>query len=82
MNSFKMNMTASLRLKMLAPALVLASLSVPVMANDQYNDTARVLSATPQTERVNMPRQECRTEYQQQSVSTLIIPLRVLLSGA
>jgi len=69
MNSFKMNMATSLRLKMLAPALVLASFSAPVMANNQYNDTARVLSAIPQTERVNMPRQECRTEYQQQSVS-------------
>jgi uncharacterized protein YcfJ len=28
-----------------------------------------VLSVTPQTERVNVPRQECRTEYQQQSYS-------------
>lgn len=68
MRCFKINMVTSLRIKMLAPALVITSFSLPVMANDQYNDMARVLSATPQTERVNMPRQECHTEYQQQSV--------------
>ena len=56
-------------LKMLVPALLSAVFTLPAMASDQYNDSARVLSSTPQTERVNMPRQECRTEYQQQSVS-------------
>lgn len=55
--------------KMLVPALLSAVFTLPAMASDQYNDSARVLSSTPQTERVNMPRQECRTEYQQQSVS-------------
>ena len=55
--------------KMLAPALLSAVFTLPAMASDQYNDSARVLSSTPQTERVNMPRQECRTEYQQQSYS-------------
>ncbi|MGB4811173.1 MAG: glycine zipper 2TM domain-containing protein [Methylophilaceae bacterium] len=51
----------------LVPALIAAVLAIPAMATDQYNDMARVISATPQTERVNVPRQECRTEYQQQS---------------
>jgi len=55
--------------KMLVPALLSAVFTLPAMASDQYNDSARVLSSTPQTERVNMPRQECRTEYQQQSYS-------------
>lgn len=69
MRSIKSNIAISMRVKMLAPALLVTVLSVPAMAADQYSDTARVLSVTPQTERVNMPRQECRTEYQQQSYS-------------
>ena len=63
------NMQIKMPVKMLIPALFSAVFALPAMANDQYNDTARVLSSTPQTERVNMPRQECRTEYQQQSYS-------------
>lgn len=53
--------------KMLIPAVLAAVFSLPAMANDQYSDSARVLSVVPQTERVNMPRQECNTEYQQQN---------------
>lgn len=64
-----MSITKSMPVKMLVPALLTAVFALPAMANDQYNDSARVLSSTPQTERVNMPRQECRTEYQQQSYS-------------
>lgn len=67
MSNFKLNIAKNMRVKMLVPALLTAVFAVPAMANDQYTDTARVLSATPQTERVNVPRQECRTEYQQQS---------------
>ena len=48
--------------------MLVASFATQAIA-DQYTDTARVLSVSPQTERVNMPRQECRTEYQQQSYS-------------
>lgn len=33
------------------------------MADDVYYDTARVVNVTPQIERVNMPRQECHTDY-------------------
>lgn len=69
MRNLKLNIAKSMRVKMLVPAVLTAMFAVPAMANDQYTDTARVLSATPQTERVNMPRQECRTEYQQQSYS-------------
>ena len=61
-----MSFVKNMRVKMLVPALLTAVCAVPAMA-DQYSDTARVISATPQTERVNVPRQECRTEYQQQS---------------
>jgi uncharacterized protein YcfJ len=62
-----MSIVKNMRVKMLVPALLTAVFAVPAMANDQYTDTARVLSSTPQTERVNVPREECRTEYQQQS---------------
>lgn len=54
--------------KLMIPALMTGFLALPVMADDQYMDRGRVLSVTPQTERVNVPRQECRTEYQRQSV--------------
>ncbi len=69
MSNLKLNIAKNMRVKMLVPALLTAVFAVPAMANDQYTDTARVLSVTPQTERVNVPRQECRTEYQQQSYS-------------
>lgn len=69
MRSFKLNVVNGMRVTMLAPVLVATVFATPAMADDQYADTARVLSVTPQTERVNMPRQECRTEYQQQSYS-------------
>ena len=62
-----MQVVNKLSLKMLVPAMMASVLAAPVMANDQYSDMARVISATPQTERVNVPRQECRTEYQRQS---------------
>jgi uncharacterized protein YcfJ len=67
MSNFKLNIVKNMRTKMIVPALLTAVFVAPAMANDQYTDTARVLSATPQMERVNVPRQECRTEYQQQS---------------
>lgn len=54
--------------KLMIPALMTGFLALPVMADDQYMDRGRVLSVTPQMERVNVPRQECRTEYQRQSV--------------
>jgi uncharacterized protein YcfJ len=48
--------------------LVLATTSVSAFANhDDYEDRARVISVAPQFERVNSPRQECRTEYVRES---------------
>lgn len=67
MRYLKLNISKNMRIKALIPAILTTVFVAPAMATDQYSDTARVISATPQTERVNMPRQECRTEYQQQS---------------
>lgn len=64
-----MQAVKSLSQKVLVPAMLAAVIASPAMADDQYVDRARVISATPQIERVNVPRQECRTEYQQQSYS-------------
>jgi uncharacterized protein YcfJ len=49
--------------------LVAATVSVPALAghDDNYEDRARVISVAPQFERVNTPRQECRTEYVRES---------------
>jgi uncharacterized protein YcfJ len=38
-------------------------------ANHQYIDSARVVSVSPQTETVNVPRHECRTAFPLQSDS-------------
>jgi uncharacterized protein YcfJ len=50
--------------------LVAATVSLPALAghDDNYEDRARVISVTPQFERVNSPRQECRTEYVRETV--------------
>jgi uncharacterized protein YcfJ len=52
--------------------LIAATVSVPALAghddrDDNYEDRARVISVAPQFERVNTPRQECRTEYVRES---------------
>lgn len=69
MRNFKLNVVNSTRVAMAVPALIAAVFATPALASDQYVDTARVISVTPQTERINTPQQECRTEYQQQSYS-------------
>jgi uncharacterized protein YcfJ len=58
--------------------LIAATVSLPALAghddrddnyrNANYQDNARVISVAPQLERVNTPRQECRTEYVRESV--------------
>ncbi|MEQ1600774.1 MAG: glycine zipper 2TM domain-containing protein [Methylophilaceae bacterium] len=48
-------------------ALLVTSITLPAFADDVYYDTARVISVVPQSERVNNPRQECRTEYVRES---------------
>jgi uncharacterized protein YcfJ len=55
--------------KTAASIMIASAISLPAAADDVYFDTARVLSVTPQTERVNVPRQECRTEYTRESYS-------------
>ncbi len=49
--------------------LIAATVSLPALAShdDAYEDRARVISVTQQFERVNTPRQECRTEYVRES---------------
>lgn len=52
--------------------LIAATVSLPALAShddrdDNYEDRARVISVAPQFERVNSPRQECRTEYVRES---------------
>ena len=48
--------------------LIAATVSLPALANGDYEDSARVISVTPQFQRVNTPSQECRTEYVRESV--------------
>jgi len=69
MRNVKFNLVNGMRVTMALPALVAVVFATPALATDQYIDTARVISVTPQTERINVPQQECRTEYQQQSYS-------------
>lgn len=61
-------MRQTLREKLLF-GLIAATVSLPALAthDDNYEDRARVISVTPQFERVNTPRQECRTEYVRES---------------
>lgn len=60
MNAFKLG----------ASIMLMGAVALPAMADDVYYDTARVVSVTPQTERVNSPRQDCRTEYIRESTSS------------
>ena len=48
--------------------LMAATASLPALANGDYEDSARVISVTPQFQHVNTPSQECRTEYIRESV--------------
>ncbi len=47
---------------------VTATVSLPVLAEHGYQDQARVLSVTPQVQRVSTPSQECRTDYVRETV--------------
>lgn len=67
------------KVKMIIPALVAATLSLPAMA-DEYYDNARVIAVAPQTEQVNYPRQECRTEYVRESYSNRS-PVGAIIGG-
>jgi uncharacterized protein YcfJ len=56
-----------MRKELIASALLASSFSLPVMANDEYFDQARVVAVTPQYERVNFPEESCHTEYVRES---------------
>ena len=50
-----------LHIRLAFSAICLSTMTVATAAD--FDDTARVISVTPQVEQVNQPRQECRTEY-------------------
>ncbi len=57
--------------KLIVSSLCLSMVSLASAA--EFEDSAKVVSVTPQTEQINQPRQECRTEYvpvERQSRST------------
>lgn len=56
--------------KTAASILMMSAISLPAAADDVYYDNARVISVTPQTERINVPREECHTEYTRESYSS------------
>jgi len=51
----------------IAIAVALAARAPAAFAGHDYDDYARVTDVEPQYERVNVPRQECTTEYEPQS---------------
>lgn len=54
--------------KALLVGLMMTGASLTATAgHDRYEDRGRVISVTPQVERVNVPVQECRTEYVRES---------------
>ncbi len=60
-------MRNKLLLGLMTATVVLPALINTAYADDNYDDRARVISVTPQLQRVNNPRQECRTEYVRES---------------
>ena len=61
-------MRNKLLLGLMTATMALPGLINTAYADDNYEDRARVISVTPQVQRVNSPRQECRTEYVRESV--------------
>jgi uncharacterized protein YcfJ len=55
--------------KTAASILMMSVISLPAAADDVYYDTARVISVAPQVERINVPREECHTEYTRETYS-------------
>ena len=60
-------MRNKLLLGLMTATVVLPALINTAYADDNYDDRARVISVTPQLQRVNSPRQDCRTEYVRES---------------
>lgn len=68
------------RLKITLPVFMSLIFATQAVADD-YFDNAPVLSVTPQVERVNSPRQECRTEYIRESYSNNTSPAGAIIGG-
>ena len=60
-------MRNKLLLGLMTATMAMPGLINTAYADDNYDDRARVISVTPQLQRVNNPRQECRTEYVRES---------------
>ena len=69
-----------LRLGMVLPMLIASTFASHAMADD-YFDNAPVLSVTPQVERVNTPRQECRSEYVREGYNANPSPAGAIIGG-
>jgi uncharacterized protein YcfJ len=69
-----------MRKVMIIPAMLAAGFANAVMADHEYFDEAPVVAVTPQTERVNYPREECRTEYVREAVSSRS-PVGAIIGG-
>lgn len=69
-----------MRKVMIIPAMLATGFAVPAMAEHEYFDEARVIAVTPQTERVNYPREQCHTEYVRESVSSRS-PVGAIIGG-
>jgi uncharacterized protein YcfJ len=69
-----------MRKVMIIPTMLAAGFAAPAMAEHEYFDEARVIAVTPQVERVNYPREECRTEYVRESVSSRS-PVGAIIGG-
>ncbi|WP_229007037.1 glycine zipper 2TM domain-containing protein [Methylophilus sp. Leaf408] len=54
--------------KLISVSVVLMATSQMAFADQTFIDRARVLSVSPQVQRVNQPRQECQTAYVRESV--------------
>lgn len=48
----------------LTASLLALAFALPAAQAADFEDYARVISVTPQVEQINVPRQECRTEYE------------------
>lgn len=57
-------MTFTLKQLSAAAALLALTSAYSIVQAADFEDYARVVNVTPQVEQVNMPRQDCRTEYE------------------
>lgn len=57
-------MKTSLKITALIASLPACLLLAPAAQSADFEDYARVINVTPQIEQINVPRQECHTEYE------------------